>query len=122
MKKTIAILLAVMTLFSAVGVFAEGPVTGGWTVAESTEISAEEQEIFDKAMEGLVGVGYEPIAYIGSQVVAGLNHCYLCKAKVVYPGAETTLALVYIYQDLEGNAQITNIADLDIAQLSQPIE
>ena len=122
MKKLIVVLLAVMTLLSAVCVFAEGPVTGGWTVAESTEINAEAHEIFDKAMEGLVGVDYEPIAYIGSQVVAGLNHCFLCKATVVYPGAEATLAMVYIYQDLEGNAQITNIANLDIAQLSEPIE
>ena len=122
MKKLMVVLLVVMTLLSAVSVFAEGPVTGGWTVAESTEINAEEQEIFDKAMEGLVGVNYEPIAYMGSQVVAGLNHCFLCKATVVYPGAEATLALVYIYQDLKGNAQITNIANLDIAQLSQPVK
>ena len=122
MKKLIAVLLAVMTLLGAVCALAEGSVTGGWTVAESTKINAEEQEIFDKAMEGLVGVDYEPIAYIGNQVVAGLNHCFLCKATVVYPGAETALALVYIYQDLEGNAEITNIANLDIAQLSEPIE
>lgn len=119
MKKLIAVFLAVMTLLSAVCVLAEGPVSGGWSVAESTEISAEDQAIFDKAMETLVGVEYEPIAYIGNQVVAGLNHCFLCKATGVYPGAETTLALVYIYQDLDGNAQVTSIADLDIAQLSE---
>lgn len=122
MKKLMVMLLVVMTLLSAVSAFAEGPVTGGWSVAESMEINAEAQEIFDKAMEGLVGVDYEPVAYLGSQVVAGLNHCFLCKATVVYPGAEAGLALVYIYQDLEGNAQITNIANLDIAQLSEPIE
>lgn len=120
MKKIISVLLLAVMVLSAVGAMAESPLMGGWFVAESTEITEENMAVFDKAMEGLVGVHYEPIAYLGSQVVAGLNHCFLCKATVVYPGAVPTLVLVYIYEDLEGNATITNIADLNLAELSIP--
>ncbi len=122
MKRLFVFLLAAMMLLSATWALAEGPVSGGWTVAESTAIGEEEKAVFDKAMENLLGVDYEPIAYLGSQVVAGLNHCFLCKATVVVPDAQPTLALVYIYQNLEGKAEVTNIVDLDIATLSVPAE
>ena len=68
----------------------------------------------------MVGVSYEPVAYLGSQVVAGTNHCFLCKATIVYPNAVPSLVLIYIYEDLQGNTEILNIADLDIAGFSAP--
>ena len=74
MKKMIAIILAAMLLIGVAAAVAE-PMLGGWTVAESAEITEEQKAIFDKAMEKLVGVGYEPVAYLASQVVAGTNHC-----------------------------------------------
>ena len=116
MKKSVALMLAAMLLISS-SALAE-TLAGGWAIAEKTEITEEQRAVFDKAMEGLLGVSYEPVAYLGSQVVAGLNHCFLCKATVIYPNAAPAYKLVYIYQDLEGNAEILNIADLDIAQLS----
>ena len=122
MKKITALLLAAVLVLGIACAFAEIALVGGWSVAESTEITDENKAVFDKAMEGLLGVDYEPVAYLGSQVVAGLNHCFLCKATVVYPDAVPTLVLVYIYEDLDGNATVTNIADLDIAALSQPAE
>ena len=122
MKKIVAMLLASLILLSAAAGVAEGSLSGGWNVAENTAITEENKAILEKALEKLVGVTYEPIAYLGSQVVAGLNHCFLCKATVVYPDAVPSLALVYIYEDLSGNAQITNIADFDIAELSVPAE
>lgn len=86
--------------------------TGGWSAAEDTALTDDQRSLFERALEGLLGVNYEPIAYLGSQVVAGLNHCFLCKATVVYPGAQPTYKLVYIYEDLNGNTEVTDIVDL----------
>ncbi len=121
MKKTLSILVAGFLLMIAVIAFAE-PLEGGWSIAANTGVTDETKAIFDKALDGLVGVSYEPIAYLGSQVVAGTNHCFLCKATIVYPDAIPTLALIYIYEDLEGNTEILNIADFDIAAFSSPVE
>ena len=85
-------------------------------------MTEENKAIFDKGMEKLVGVQYEPVAYLGSQLVAGMNHCFLCKATVVYPNAVPTWKLVYLYEDLKGEVSVLNIADLDIAALSAPVE
>lgn len=122
MKKMTALLLASVMLICAAGALAETPLAGGWAVADHSGITEENRAVFDKAMAGLVGVNYEPIAYLGSQLVAGRNHCFLCRAIVVYPGAVPSLVLVYIYEDLNGGAAVTNIAELDIAALSAPAE
>ena len=86
--------------------------TGGWKTAESTDITPEQLEVFNKAMEKLVGVKYEPVAYLGSQLVSGTNHCFLCKATVVVPKATPRYTLVYIYEKLNKECEILNIVDL----------
>ena len=121
MKKILVLLLAALLLMSTAAAFADS-LDGGWSVAEDSAITEKTKAVFDKAMEGLVGVSYEPIAYLGSQVVAGTNHCFLCRATVVYPNAVPRLVLIYIYEDLEGGASILNITDLDIAAFSAPAD
>ena len=89
-------------------------LAGGWTPAEDCAITEEREAVFQKGMAELLGVDYTPLVYLGSQVVAGTNHVFLCKATVVYPGATPTCVLVYLYEDLQGNVQLMNIAHLPI--------
>ena len=65
-------------------------------------------------METLLGVDYAPLAYLGSQVVAGTNHVFLVKGTVVVPARPVSYALAYLYEDLQGNVKLLNIADLPI--------
>ena len=88
-------------------------VLGGWNIPADTALTEEVIDAFEKAMEGLLGVDYTPVAYLGYQVVAGLNHAILCEASVVIPDAEPYYAIVYIYEDLEGNAEILQIVALE---------
>ena len=91
-------------------------VTGGWQAAEDTAVTESQKALFEKATEKLLGVKYEPVAYLASQVVSGKNHCFLAKATVVRPGAEPRYTLVYIYEDLQNNLEILNIKDIDLAK------
>ena len=70
--------------------------------------------------EDLDGAEYTPVALMATQVVAGMNYCILCQITPVAPDAEPTWALVYIYADLQGNAEIMNVYELYIAQHSTP--
>ena len=115
MKKLIAVVLIAMMLFTC-SALAENTL-GGWTLSESIELTEEKTALFDKGMEGLLGVDYVPLAYLGSQVVAGRNHCFLCRATVVYPGAQSVLALVYLYEDLSGEVSVTDILPFDIGEM-----
>ena len=114
MKKMIVVLLALLLVLPVAVQAADEPLSGGWTPAESFEMTAERQAILDKGLENLLGVSYVPVAYLGSQVVAGTNHAFLVQATVVYPGAVPTYALMYLYEDLQGGVQLMNVADLPI--------
>lgn len=91
----------------------EEPVDGGWGAASDPAITDGMKALFDQATEGLLGVKYAPVAYLGSQIVAGYYHAILCQAETVYPGAEPRWVIVYLFEDLDGGAAVTNIMDLN---------
>lgn len=91
--------------------FPDPAMAGGWSASEASGAALPEdiQKAFDTAMAGLTGVGYEPIAVLGTQVVAGTNYAILCKATQVTADAPTALAVLTIYADLEGGATLTSV-------------
>lgn len=119
MKKMMALILALAMVFALAACGRQAAVTGGWTPVDGAEMTDEARDAFDKAMEGLVGVNYIPVALLGKQLVSGMNYCILCEATVVYPDAQPYYALVYIYQDLQGKASVTNIVKLDIGSIAE---
>lgn len=84
-------------------------IVGGWTSPDSLAITDEVKTVLEKATSGLVGAGYEPVAYLGSQVVAGINHRILCKVTPVTKDPEATYAIVTVYEALDGSAEITEV-------------
>lgn len=134
MKKILIVLMAALLVLTAVAckaneqpkaaeeqptaeaeTLANEPLAGGWTPAENFgELTEERLAVFRKGMETLLGVDYTPLAYLGSQVVAGTNHVFLVKGTVVVPTRPVSYALAYLYEDLQGNVKLLNIADLPI--------
>ena len=121
MKKFSFLLILILALTTCA--LAE-PITGGWEIPvyEPAALPEDAQSAFDAALDGLVGAEYAPVALMGTQLVAGTNYCILCQITPVVPDAVPGWALVYIYADLEGNAEITNIVDLDVPGLWNPAE
>lgn len=94
----------------AVNTAYENMLDGGWSVNGSyvsMSKNPEAKAAFKKATEELTGVSYKAIALLGTQVVAGTNYAILCKATGVYPDAQPEIRVMYIYEDLQGNAEIT---------------
>ena len=98
----------------------EGTATGlagGWTPAEMpvANLPAEAANAFTKAIEDLTGAGYDPTAVLATQLVSGTNYAILANQTVITSDPVHNVCIVYIYEDLEGNASITNIAVLNLA-------
>ena len=87
---------------------------GSWTVPENDEAGFA---AFEKAAEGLVGASHTPIRVLGMQLVSGSNYCLLCRSIGVYPGAEPYYTLITVYEKLSGEAEITDITELDASGL-----
>lgn len=102
---------------------AEPTLAGGWTLNNSfreTEIPEDEAAIFEKAMADADST-LLPIGCLGHQVVAGLNHAFLCY-EPAEDGTANGLYIARIYQDLEGNAEVIDTTDFDIAALLSHID
>lgn len=112
MKKIIAAAVLAGMMF-VTPVFAGQMMTGGWQATTDTAIDEDAQAAFDAAMEGLLGVEYEPIDLLATQVVAGTNYCFLCRSTIVVPDAVPGYAFVYVYKDLSGKAEILDIQDIE---------
>ncbi len=86
-------------------------ISGGYTETESPKVTDEVKELVKKATAELDGAEYTPVASLATQVVAGTNHLILCKKTIVVPDPVPTYALVTIYEDLQGNAELTDVID-----------
>jgi hypothetical protein len=127
MKKIIAVIVSIALLASCALVIAGcgkkpadsgltgGEAVGGWTKADSPEITEAFKAVFNKATATLAGVEYTPVAYIASQVVAGTNHLVLCKATATVPGAESTYVLLTVWEHPDGAAEITETVETGVS-------
>ena len=88
--------------------------------AEAQTLPNDAQAAFDKATEGLVGATYTPVALLSTQLVSGTNYCILCQITPVVQNAVPSWNLVYIYVDLEGNAEIMNVWEIYVDKHAQP--
>ena len=101
-----------------------GGIDGGWTEADSPEISDELKALFDKACETLTGTELTPVSLLETQVVAGMNYRILCESTAAVPDAETEKVIVTLYVDPQGSAEITDISDYqdkDNTQIANPV-
>ena len=85
------------------------PITGGWAINNDFDgiDDANAMSAFEKATEDLDGYRYDVAAVLGSQIVAGTNYLYLCRADMVVPDAKPEYVILKVYEGLEGNAEIT---------------
>lgn len=122
MKKVTALFLSIVLFASATGLFAacgkqtkepestdvpDIVQTGGWEKPDSPEITQEVRSLFERLK--LVGATYDPIALLGSQIVAGVNYCVLCKTAPVIPEPQETYAIVYLSENLDGTVELTDV-------------
>lgn len=134
MKKIVSLLLVLALALALCASASAEMMVGGWEMvpAQSAILTEEAQPepmmtdeaaaAFLKAMETLDGAEYTPVALLATQIVAGTNYCILCQGKYVVPDAKPFWALVYIYADLEGNAEIMNIYELYLDKHAYPAE
>jgi len=77
---------------------------------------------FSAALEGYTGMSFDPIATLGTQLVAGTNYRILCAGTTVTAEPQTGLYVLTIYEDLSGNVELTDVSRLDInAYVTPPV-
>ena len=97
------------------------PKVYGWNYAPR-ELNDEEKAIFENAKSGYEGVDYKPVQVLGTQTETGTEYLFLCHAAVVDSDSKPTYALVSVYNDLEGYAQILGYAISEVPVPAEDLE
>lgn len=71
-------------------------IPGGIVVDPTTDIPEEVMVDFNKVISGFVGSDVKPFAYLGGQVVSGINHFLAAEVKPVTPYASAKISLVTV--------------------------
>ncbi|WP_300367117.1 hypothetical protein [Brachyspira sp.] len=63
--------------------------TGAWDInpKQVNAIDDDIKTIFSNATKELLGVKRELMLYLGSQIVNGVNHAFICRSEITYPSA-----------------------------------
>lgn len=89
-------------------------MAGAWEYANMPACALPQNAAtaFSKVIQGLVGVSYTPVLYVGHQLVSGTNYCIVCKSTLVTNPPVSGCKVLFIYEDLNGNCSITKIDDV----------
>ncbi len=89
---------------------------GGWNYDEVKAVNLPQKvaSAFTSITSELVGADYMPIAYAGSQVVNGINHCIIALQTVVVPNPVKRLVKMIINIDTNGKATLVSVSSLGI--------
>lgn len=100
---------------------ADAVVEGEWEICELSEARVDKtlKATLERAVSEMAGVSYTPVGLLATQTASGTNYCILCRcAYVATETGETGWCLVYLSQSLDGEAEVTNVVNLDIADLA----
>ncbi|MCL2321627.1 MAG: hypothetical protein FWC47_05905 [Oscillospiraceae bacterium] len=86
----------------------EEPMVGAYS--KDRAVTEEDLAVFNEALDGLVGVTYEP-TLVSTQVVAGMNYRFTATATPVVLNPVSKTVYVYIYKPLDGPAELVKIED-----------
>ena len=76
-------------------------------------MTQEQKTIFSRAFSRLTGSRYQPLIYMGYQLVYGYNHKYIALQHLDTPELAPQLVEIIIYQPLEGEPAIREVRMLN---------
>lgn len=85
---------------------------GNWDISELRAVNLPQkvQSAFTSVTSDIVGADYQPVLYVGKQIVNGTNYCLLAVKTTVTAAPASTLVKMVIHEDLEGNAVLKSIS------------
>lgn len=89
---------------------------GSWDISEikGCNLPQKVQSAFTAVTGELVGADYQPVLYVGSQVVNGTNYCILAVQTIITAEPEKRLVKVIINVSSNGKASLVSVSGIAI--------
>ena len=85
---------------------------GGWDISEmkACNLPQKAQTAFTGATLGLVGASYEPVLYVGKQLVNGTNYCFIALQTLVTAQPKKRLVKLIIHESLQAEYTLQSVS------------
>lgn len=89
---------------------------GSWEIEQfkTTGLPQKVQSAFTDVTSEIVGADYQPVLYLGHQLVNGINHCILCVKRPVNPDAECSLVKFILNIDSADKPSLVSVSKLSL--------
>ncbi len=89
---------------------------GSWDISEmkSCNLPQKAASAFSAVTGGLMGADYQPVLYVGSQLVNGMNYCILAIQTLLTANPEKRLVKMVINVDTKGSASLVSVSGLGL--------
>ena len=87
-------------------------IFGGWNLddVKGCNLPQKVQSAFTAVTGELVGADYEPVAYLGSQQVNGMNYRVLALQRLVIPNSEKRIVKMIIHEEIDGSVSLVSVS------------
>ena len=91
-------------------------ILGGWNIEDVKGCNLPQKVAtdFTAVTSELVGAEYEPIAYLGSQQVNGMNYRILALMRTVTPESEKRIVKMIIHEELDGSVRLISVSGVSL--------
>ena len=85
---------------------------GGWNIDEIKTVNLPQKvaSAFTAVTGGITGADYQPVLYVGKQIVNGTNYCLLAIQRLVVPNAEKRLVKMIINESSDGTVSLVSVS------------
>ena len=91
-------------------------VLGSWNIDEmkGCNLPQKVQSAFTSVTGELVGADYQPVLYVGSQIVNGTNYCILAIQTIITAEPKKNLVKVIVNVSTSGVASLVSVSGIAI--------
>lgn len=91
-------------------------VLGGWNIDEmkGCNLPQKAASAFTAVTGGLMGADYQPVLYVGSQLVNGTNYCILAIQTIITAKPEKRLVKMIVNVSSSGEASLVSVSGIAI--------
>ena len=90
----------------------ENCISSDWKRTDSPELTGNVKKLFEKALDGLTGASYTPVALLATRsTTSGIQYRVLCKMTLTVPDAEEEYVVVTLGRSWLGKAELLDIGD-----------
>ena len=89
---------------------------GAWDISElkGCNLPQRAESAFTNVTMDLVGADYEPVLYVGKQLVNGTNYCILALQTLVIANPKKRLVKMVIHEALDGTCKLLSVSPINL--------